>query len=116
MSLNHRQQRQLYRIESRLLGSAPDLAAKLTVFSKLAPGQRLPAWEHIATRRDRVRQAADLIVKAIALVVAAIGLLFTAIFALFAAIIMGGRARLPQPARQQTGPETNDRPNPASWT
>jgi multisubunit Na+/H+ antiporter MnhC subunit len=101
MSLNHRQQRQLYRIESRLLQSDPDLAAKLTVFGRLAPGQRLPAWEHIATRRDRIRQAADLIGQAIALTAAAIGLLFTAVFALFTAIVMGGRARPLQPAHQR---------------
>jgi hypothetical protein len=81
MSLNHRQQRQLRRIESRLLLSDPQLAAKLDVFGKLCAGQHLPAWEQITTRLDRVR-------------------------ALITALIMGSRARPAQPARQPTGPAT----------
>jgi hypothetical protein len=81
MSLNHRQQRQLRRIESRLLQSDPQLAAKLDVFGKLSAGQRLPAWEQIVTRLDRVR-------------------------ALITATFLGGKARQPQPARQPTGPAT----------
>jgi hypothetical protein len=110
MSLNHRQQRQLYRIEFRLLRSDPKLAAKLTMFGKLSAGEYMPAWEQIATRLDRIRQAEDLFVKAVAFMAAAIGLLFAAFLALFTAIIMGGRARSPQPARQQAGPAAGGRP------
>ncbi len=103
MSLNHRQRYQLYRIEARLLRSDPRLASVLSVFGRLAAGQRLPAWEQVATRRDRIRQAAVLIVKAIAVMAAATRLLlsavlalFAAVLALFAAVAMGGRARPPR--------------------
>jgi Protein of unknown function (DUF3040) len=115
MSLNHRQQRQLYRIESRLLRSDPHLAEKLAVFGRLSAGQRMPAWEQMATRLERIRQAAGLIMKAIAIMATAIGLLVTAVLALLTALIMGSRARPPEPARQQTGPGTDGRPDPASW-
>ena len=98
MSLSHHQRHQLYRIESRLLRSDPQLAAMLAVFARLSAGQRLPSWEQIATRLDRVRQAAALIAQEIAVIVAAVGLLVGAVFALFTAVIMGGRARPPQPA------------------
>jgi hypothetical protein len=103
MSLSHRQQHQLYRIESRLLGSDPQLAAMMAMFTRLSAGQRLPAWEHVATRPDRIRQAAALITMEIAAIAAAIGLLVGAVFALFTAIILGRRARPPQRAHQQTG-------------
>jgi hypothetical protein len=110
MSLNHRQQRELQRIESRLLQSEPHLAAMLAVFGKLSAGQRMPAREQVATTRmDRMRQAAVLITKAIAGMaaavaglVAAIDLLIIAVLALLTALIMGSRARSPQPAQQQT--------------
>ena len=84
MSLNHRQQRQLRRIESRLLRSDPQLAAKLDLFGKLSAGQHLPAWEQLATRLDRI----------------------TAAITRFTAIIIGGKARPRQPARQPAGPAT----------
>jgi DUF3040 family protein len=113
MSLNHHQQRQLYRIESRLLSSDPHLAAMLAVFGRLSAGQRMPAWEQIATRVDRIRQAAALIAKSIAAMAAAAGLLVGAVVALVAAIVMGRRARPAQPARQRTGPGSNGRPGPA---
>ena len=115
MSLNHRQQRQLYRIESRLLRSDPHLAAMLAVFGRLSAGQHMPGWEQIATRLDRIRQAAALITNAIAVMAAAISLLLTAVLALFRAIVMGSRARPPESARQQTGHGTNGWPGPASW-
>ena len=98
MSLSHHQRHQLYRIESRLLRSDPQLAAMLAVFARLSAGQRLPSWEHIATRLDRVRQAAALIVQEIAVIAAAVGLLVGAVFALVTAVIMGRRARPPQSA------------------
>jgi Protein of unknown function (DUF3040) len=101
MSLSHRQQHQLYRIESRLLRSDPHLAAMLAMFTRLSAGQRLPAWEHVATRPDRIRQAAALIAMAIAAIAAAVGLLAGAVLALLTAIIMGRRGepvRKPAPA------------------
>ena len=106
MSLNHRQRHQLHRIESRLLGSDPQLAATLTVFARLSAGHGMPAWEQLATRPDRVRQRAAQIAKAIAVVAAAVSLLVTAVLALCTAIFIGSRARPPQPERQQTGPGT----------
>ena len=112
MSLSHRQQHNLSGIESRLLRSDPQLAEKLKVFGKLSAGQRMPTWEHVDTRRDRIRQAAALIAQAIAIIAAAIGLLFKAGLALVLAIVIGGRARPPQRARQQVGPGTDGRPGP----
>jgi hypothetical protein len=118
MSLNHRQRHQLHRIEARMLRSDPQLAEKLRVFGRLSAGQGMPAWEHLATRRDRIRQAAALIVEAITLMAAAISLLLAAIFTLFAAVVIGGRVRLPQRPREQARPSpgADDRPDPADWT
>jgi hypothetical protein len=116
MSLNHHQQHQLYHIESGLLRSDPQLGAMLAVFAKLSAGQRMPAWEHVATRQDRIRQAAALILQAIAVTAAAVRLLAGAVLALFTAIIMGRRARPAQPARPQDGPGIDGRPDRASWS
>jgi Protein of unknown function (DUF3040) len=91
MSLNHRQRHQLYRIESRLLRSDPQLVAMLAVFARLSAGQGMPAWEQLATRTDRVRQRAAQIAKAIAVVAAAVGLLVSAVLALCTAIFIGSR-------------------------
>jgi hypothetical protein len=99
MSLNYRQERQLCRIESRLLRSDPQLAAMLAVFGRLAAGQRMPSWEQIATSQGRVRQAGARIAKAITAMTMAIG----AVLALITAIVVARRARPPQSARQQTG-------------
>jgi hypothetical protein len=79
MSLNHRQLHRLRRIESGLLRSDPQLAAMLVTFSRLSAGEHLPSWEQFATRRDRIRQAAVLIVKAVTLLVAALVLLLDAV-------------------------------------
>jgi hypothetical protein len=106
MSLNCRQRHQLYRIESRLLRSDPELAAMLAVFARLSAGHGMPAWERLATRPDRVRQRAAQIAKAIAVVAATVGLLVSAVLALCTAIFIGSRTRPPQPERQQTGPGT----------
>ena len=118
MSLNHRQRHQLHRMEARLLRSDPHLAEKLGVFDRLSAGQRMPAWEHIATRKDRIRQAAALIVKAITIMVAAIFLLFGAVLALFRAVVMGGRARPAQQTYEQARPSAggDGRPDPADWS
>ena len=116
MSLNHHQQRQLHRIESRLLRSDPHLAAMLAVFVRLAADQLMPAWEQdVPTRRDRIRQAAALITKAIAVLAATIGFLVSAVLALLTVIIAGRRAQPPEPAREQTDSETSGRPDPADW-
>jgi hypothetical protein len=118
MSLNHRQRYQLHRIEARLLRSDPQLAAILGVFGKLSANQRMPSWEHVSTRLDRIRQAAALIVKAIVVMAGAIRLLFTAVRALFAAIVMGARARPPRRALPQAHPSpgVDGRPDPADWS
>jgi DUF3040 family protein len=109
MSLDYHQQRQLDRIESRLLRSDPQLAAMLAMFARLSAGQRMPVREQAATRLDRIRQAAALIAKAVAAMCAAIDLLVGALLALITALIMGSRAQRAQPARQQTNPGTNGR-------
>ena len=100
MSLNHRQLHRLHRIESGLLRSDPHLAAMLAVFASLAAGEHLPAWEQLATRPDRIRQAAALIVKAITILAAALSLLLNAVRALAAAVVMGDRAQPPAAPRQ----------------
>ena len=118
MSLNHRQRHQLHRIETGMLRSEPRLAEKLRVFGRLSAGQRMPSWEHLDTRRDRIRQAAALVVEAIILMAAAIRLLFGAVRALFAAVVVGRRARLPLRSRQQArrSAGADGRPDPADWS
>src|SRR5260370_20205354 len=81
MSLSHRHQRQLYRIESGLFQADPQLAAMLGVFGKLSAGQAMPSWEQVPARRDRARQAAALTVQAVSLAAAAGRLLLSAILA-----------------------------------
>jgi hypothetical protein len=115
MSLTHRERHQLYRIESRLFRSDPQLTAMLAVFGRLSAGQRMPAWEQVATRLDRIRQATALIAEAIRAIAAAVGFLADAVRTLLSAIV-GRRVRRPQPTRQQTGPGTDGRPNPAGWS
>ena len=104
MSLNHRQLHRLHRIESGLLRSDPQLAARLAVFAGLAAGEHLPAWEQIPTRQDRIGQAAALIVKAITILAAAFSLLLNAVRALVTAVVMGGRARPAPSARRPADP------------
>jgi hypothetical protein len=114
MSLNHRERHQLYRMEARLLRSDPKLAGMLAVFGRLSAGQRMPAWEQVASRQGRIGQAAALIARAIAIMAAAIGLLLSVL----AAVVMGGRARPPQRTRQQADPGrgADGRPDPADWS
>jgi hypothetical protein len=118
MSLNHRQRRQLQRIEARMLRSDPRLAQKLGTFGKLSAGQRLPSWEHLDTRRDRIRQAAALIVEAIALIAAATCLLLGAILCLVTAVVIGSRARLPVRLSRTARPsaKADGHPDPADWS
>ena len=116
MSLSHHHQRQLYRIESGLLGADPQLAEMLGIFGELSAGQTMPAWEQVPTRRDRVRQAAALTVQAITLAAAAIGLLLSAILALVIAVVgTRHRHRLPAPGPERTlrGRGAGGRPDPA---
>ncbi len=47
MSLSTPDQRILDSIEADLAGTAPDLAARLATFSRLAAGERMPAWESL---------------------------------------------------------------------
>ena len=115
MSLNHRQRHQLYRMEARLFRSDPQLAAMLAVFGRLSAGQRMPAWEQVATRLDRVRQATVMIVGAITAVAAAVGFQAGAVRTWLCAIV-GRRAWRPLSARERTGPGTDGRPNPAGWS
>jgi Protein of unknown function (DUF3040) len=118
MSLNRRQRHQLHRIEARMLRSDPRLVEMLGVFGRLSAGQRMPSWEHVATRPDRTRQAAALIVEAITLMAAATRLLLVAVLALFSAVVLGGRARPPLRPSQQAHPSAgaDGRPDPADWS
>ena len=115
MSLSHHHQRQLYRIESGLLGADPQLAEMLGIFGQLSAGQAMPSWEQVPTRRDRARQAAALTVEAVTLAAAAIGLLLSAILALL--IVAGTRHRhrlpAPRPERTRRGRGADGRPDPA---
>jgi hypothetical protein len=108
MSLSHHHQRQLYRIESGLLGADPQLAEMLGIFGKLSAGQAMPAWEQVPARRDRVRQAAALTVEAVTLAAAAIGLLLSAILALVTVVAgtrRGHRPPAPGPSASPTAGE-----------
>ena len=115
MSLTYRERHQLYRIESGLLRSDPQLTAMLAVFARLCAGQRMPAWEQVATRLDRVRQATAMIVEAITAMAAAVGFLAGAVRTWLCAIV-GRRVWRPLSARERTGPGTDGRPNPAGWS
>jgi hypothetical protein len=110
MSLNHHQQRQLYRIESRLRRSEPHLAAMLTVFDMLAAGQCLPAWEQVPSRRDRIGQAAA---QAVAVLVATAIVLTRAVLALITAPFSDRRFRspAPKPRRAARDRETGEQGN-----
>jgi len=115
MSLNHRQLHRLHRIESGLLRSDPQLAAMLTVFTRLSAGQYLPAWEQMPTKRERIRQAAAAsIVTAIAVVASAVGLLLNAIRGLGRAVATGDPTRPWVERRSPAEPRHDDQGwNPA---
>jgi hypothetical protein len=115
MSLSHHRQHQLHRIETGLHRADPQLAAMLGVFGKLSAGQAMPGWKQVPTRRDRIRQAAALIVQAITLAAAAIGLLLSAILALLIVVGTPHGRRLPTPGPERTrrGRGADGRPDPA---
>ena len=96
MSLSHHHQNQLQLIQTGLLRSDPQLAARLSIFGRLCAGQAMPAWEQVPRRHDRIRQAAALTAETISVVAAAIFLFLRAVLALVAAVVPGGRAR-PRP-------------------
>jgi Protein of unknown function (DUF3040) len=118
MSINYAERHQLHRIESRLFRSDPHLAAMLAVFDKLCDGQCLPAQEQLATRQGRIRHSAALVAQAIAAVIAAILNLLRAVDAWLTAVTRRslGLPPRPRPTRQQAGPGTGGRPDPASRT
>jgi len=115
MSLNHRQQHQLYRIESRLRRSEPHLAAMLTVFDRLSAGQCLPAWEQVPSRRDRIGQAAAQIAQAIVVLATTAIAFIRAVLALITAPFSDRRyhpsAAKPESAARDR--ETGDSQDPA---
>ena len=115
MSLSHHQQRQLYRIETGLLGADPQLAEMLGIFGELSAGQAMPARERVPARRDRVRHAAALTGQAAALAAAATGLLLSAILALLLVLGTPHRRRRPAPGpgRTRRGRRADGRPDPA---
>jgi hypothetical protein len=104
MSLNHRQRRQLSRIEAGLLRSDPQLAAMLNVFGRLSAGQRMPAREQVATRWDRIQETVALIVRAIIVAAGAIWFRLVAALALLTATVTGARHRTPARTRPRAGP------------
>lgn len=93
MSLSHYQRHQLYRIETGLLRTDPQLAAMLGIFGRLSAGQAMPSWEQVLTRRDRIRQAATLTAEAITFLIAATGFLLSAILALLIVVVRSSHAR-----------------------
>ena len=116
MSLSSHHQNQLHLIQAGLLGSDPQLAARLSVFGRLCAGQAMPAWEQVSSRHDRIRQAAALIAETISVAAAAIFLFLRAVPALAVAVAQGGRARPPAQMRERPGPgrEAGGRPDPAA--
>jgi hypothetical protein len=107
MSLNHRQQHQLYRIESGLRRSEPHLAAMLTVFDMLAAGQCLPDWEQVPSRRDRIVHATA---RAFVVLAATAIVLPRTVLALITAPFSDRRFRspAPKPRRAARDRETGD--------
>jgi len=116
MSLSHHQQHHLYRIETGLLQSDPQLTAMLGIFSRLSAGEAMPAREQVLTRRQSIRQAAALTVEATTVVAEAIGLLLRAVLALVIAVggsRHGHRRPAAGPERTRRGREAGGRPDPA---
>jgi predicted membrane-bound mannosyltransferase len=116
MSLSHRQQHQLHRIQTGLLRSDPQLTAMLGVFGRLSAGQAMPAWEQVSTRQHRIWQAAALTVQATIVVADAIVLLLRAVLALLIAAVgtrHGHRLPAPGPEPTRRGRGADGRPDPA---
>ena len=116
MSLSPHHQNQLHLIEAGLLRSAPQLAARLSVFGRLYAGQAMPAWEQVSCRHDRIRQAASLITETISFVAAAIFLFLRAVLALVAAVARAAAPGRPRNGANGTGPGrgTGGWPDPAA--
>jgi len=91
-------------IEVGLLRSDPQLAARLSMSSRLCAGQAMPAWEQVPCRHDRIRQAAALTAQTISVAAAAIVLSLRAVLALAATVVPGGRARPPAQRRARGRP------------
>ena len=115
MNLSHHHQNQLRLIEVGLLTSDPQLAGMLGVFGRLSAGQAMPAWERVPSRKDRIRQAAALLIEAITVVAAAINLLLRTVLVLASAAIPRHRPRLPanKPERTRRGRGTSEQHNRA---
>ena len=102
MNLSHHHQNQLRLIEGGLLSSDPRLAEVLGVFGRLCAGEAMPAWEQVPSRKDRIQQAAALLIEAITIVAAAINLLLMTVLVLASAAIPRHRPRLPAPKPERT--------------
>ncbi len=115
MNLSHHHQNQLRRIEVGLLTSDPQLAGMLGAFGRLCTDRGMPAWEQVPSRKDRIRQAAALLIEAITVVAAAINLLLRTVLVLASAAIPRHRPRLPvpKPERTRRGRGASDRQNRA---
>ena len=90
MTIRNEDRRKLRLIKFGLLGSDPQLVAMMNVFTGLTAGQGMPAWEQMPTRRDRVREAAALVMTALA---TAAGLMLRGLAALVAAVMIRPPAR-----------------------
>jgi hypothetical protein len=117
MSINHHQQRQLYRIESRLSRSEPHLAAMLTVFGRLSAGQCLPAWEQVPSRQDRIGEAIARIVQAVVAIAATVIIVIRAVVARLTAPFSDRRPHrsASKPESTARDRETGNSQNPAEW-
>ena len=93
MTIRNEDRRKLRLIKFGLLGSDPQLVAMMNVFSGLTAGQGMPAWEQMPTRRDRVREAAALVMTALVTAAAAAGLMLRGLAALVAAVMIRPPAR-----------------------
>jgi hypothetical protein len=103
MSLSHRQQHQLHRIETGLLRSDSQLTAMLSIFRRLSAGEIMPVREQMPSRQHSIRQAAALTVTATTAAAEATALLLRAVIALVIAAA-GTRHghRLPAPGPEHT--------------
>ena len=57
MSLSHRQQHQLRRIQAGLLRSDPQLGLTPDMFTTLYADEGMPVWEQVSSRQNRIQQA-----------------------------------------------------------
>jgi hypothetical protein len=109
MSLSSRQQYQLRLTGADLLRSHPQLAGMLSMFGRLYASEGMPAWERAPSRRDRIREAAALLMEAIAVVIAAVSLLLRAVLALAGTAILRRGPGLPAPKARTHPPPPGSR-------